>query len=416
MRRDLLVLALLVLAAGCGERQRLNPFDPGNPVTGGRPPGFEALADDGLVRLRWNPTPSPDLRGYELFRRIAGETTYVAISGLIPPSTTAFGDFGLRNGVDHFYRLYYVFDPGIGGLPAEDVATPGPLQPWVADFDRPAAVRLTADGRHIFGEDDSPLGPTDVAADAGLGVVWISDTGGQRVIVLTPSNGNHVTISGSVQSPGAIALDPLDGTAWVCDESQGAVVHFNSNGTVAAPFLLGPFADPLDIATDPADRSLWVCERTGDRVAHVSSSGATLGRIALGAPSRVAVDSATHAAWCTSFTSGRVYVISNVPALRDSFGGFQGPVGIAVDGRRGRIWVADGLANQVVALKRDGSEEFRVGGLAEAREIAIDLASGNAWVTFPGAGGVALISPAGELIRRTGGMKRPLGISLGGVR
>jgi DNA-binding beta-propeller fold protein YncE len=414
MRRDLPLLALLLLTAGCGERQRLNPFDPSNPVTGGRPPGFEALATDQVVTLKWLPTVSPGLRGYELFRRVAGETTFTQISGLLSPSLTATGDFGVQDGVDRTYRLYYVFAQGSGGLPAEDVATPGPLQPWIADFSG-GAFRMTADGRHILTEDNTALGPTAIVADVGGGVVWISDSFGGQVIVYTPSTGDHVLIT-AVETPSALAIDPLDGTAWVCDESLNEMLHFNPNGSVASPQVLGGLQQPEGVAIDPTDRSLWVAERFGNRVRHYSALGSPLGAATLGAPSRVAVDSATHGAWSTSFDNGKVYVMSNTFSIIDSVGGFQGPIGVAVDARRGLIWVADAFAGQVVALHRDKTEAFRIGGLPEVREIAIDLASGEAWVTVPGVSQVVRISPTGSLIRHTGGFGRPYGISLGSSR
>ncbi len=416
MRRALVVLTVLAgawAAAGCGQRLRSNPFDPGNPVTGGRPPGFIALAGDGLVTLRWNPTPSAGLRGYELFRKTATETTYTDISGLIAPDNTTRGDYQLQNGLDHAYRLFYVFDRGLGGLPAEDTATPGVLTPWVADFGVPGAVRLTADGRHVLSRQNL-VGPTDVAADRFRDIVWIADTDAGQLDILTPSTGRQIQVS-SMTSPGALALDPVDGSAWVCDGPSNAVDHFHTDGSIASPGQLQLISNPLDVGVDPGNSSVWVCERGGDRVRHYAATGMALGAVNVIAPSRVAVDSVTHAAWVTSFTNQKVYRISAVPALSDSFGPFAGPIGISVDARRRRVWVADAAAGVVVALHADGTEEFRVGGLGVPREIALDLASGEAWVTLVSTGEVARLSPSGTVIRRLGGLGAPYGITLGSV-
>jgi sugar lactone lactonase YvrE len=414
MRRDLPLLALLLLASGCGERQRLNPFDPSNPVTGGRPPGFEALATDQVVTLEWQPTVSSGLLGYHLFRQIAGDTAFTQISGLLPPTQTAAGDFGVRNGVAITYRLYYVFAQGGGGLPAEDVATPGPLVPWVADF-AGGAFRMTADGRHILTADNAAQGPTAIITDLAGGVVWISDSFGGRVIVYTPSTGEHVYIS-TVETPSAMALNPLDGTVWVCDESLNELLHFNPNGSPASPQVIPLLDQPEGVAIDPIDRSIWVSENFGNRLRHFSESGSPLGSGTFGAPSRVAVDSVTHGAWSTSFANGKVYVASKTFSIIDSIGGFQGPIGIAIDPRRGLVWVADAAAGQIVVLHRDKSEAFRVGGLPEVREISLDLASGEGWITVPGASQVVRISATGSVIRRTGGFSRPYGISVGTPR
>jgi len=425
MRCDLRVLSVgpiaaalaVVFACGCGERPRANPFDPSNPVTGGRPAGFVALAGNGQVELEWQPAVSAGLLGYQLYRKLAVDTTYVAITGTIPPTATRIGDFQLANGIEHDYRLYFVFDRGLGNLPAEDFATPGPLEPWVADFGRSAVARMTADGRHIESWQTFSAGgpgflsPIDVASDPGNGVVWVSTNSGP-LFVYTPGTAKSVSIT-TPASPGAIALDPADGTAWLCDDVDLAVYHFRSSGAVASPGKLVPFENPLDVAVDPGDRSVWVCERDGNRVTHFASDGSNRAYATLLAPSRVAVDSLTHEVWATSFTRGRVYRLTNTPALGDSFTFAVGPVGVAVDGRRGRIWVADASGGSVFALGRGGAVEFQVSALGAPREIQVDLRTGDAWVALLNPGRVARISATGQVLTMTGGFDQPAGLSIG---
>ena len=416
MRRRLRLLSLgaLLLLPGCGQRLRANPFDPHNTVTGGRPPGFVALAGDAKVTLEWSYLPSSGLLGYQLYRRAATDTAFAEIGALIPPTVTTSGDFGLLNGVDYTYRLYFVFGYGLGASPAEDIATPGPLAPWVADLGSAAATELTADGRHILGADPSYPGPTFIAVDTNLGQVWISDTEGGSLVLYTPSSGRHVTLYAGT-TPGSIALDPVDGSTWVCDTPTDAVYHFKSDGTPGSPGQLSLISNPLCAAVDPVDRSVWVCERDADHLRHYTSSGSPAGSVNLIAPSRVVVDSLTHAAWVSSFTRQEVYVVANTPAMRDSIGGFAGPIGIAVDPRRGRIWVADAAGDRVVALQRTSpiTQEFSVRLPGEPREIALDLATGNAWVTLATAGAVAVVTPDGAVLRRVAGFGQPEGIAIG---
>jgi DNA-binding beta-propeller fold protein YncE len=413
-----LALALAAaLACGCGQRPRANPFDPANPVTGGRPAGFVALAGNGQVELEWQPAVSAGLVGYQLFRKLVTDTTYAAITGTIPADASRIGDFQLANGIEHDYRLYYVFDRGLGNLPAEDFATPGPLEPWVADFGRSALARMTADGRHIeswqpFGTVSAGTGsPIDVASDPSNGLVWVSCSFGP-LVVYTPATGNRVNIT-RLSSPGALALDPVDGTAWVCDDVDQSLYHFSNSGAVASPGQLAPLENPLDVAVDPGDRSVWVCERDGNRVTRFAADGSGRAAATLLAPSRVAVDSLTHEVWATSFSRGRVYRLTNTPALSDSFTIAAGPVGVAVDGGRGRIWVADATGGSVFALHRNGSVEFQISGLATPREIQVDRASGEAWVTLLNPGRLARLSPTGKVLTVTGGFDQPAGLSIG---
>ena len=113
-----------IALASCAERDRGNPFDPANQVTGGRPTGFAALAREGRADLVWQTPGTPGLVGFQVWRRTADETTFHALSAVLQPSVTSLADRGLLDGLDHYYRLYFVFGSGLGSGPAEDVATP----------------------------------------------------------------------------------------------------------------------------------------------------------------------------------------------------------------------------------------------------------------------------------------------------
>ena len=69
------------------------------------------------MRLSWTEVASPTLVGYQVFRLAPGDTAYRALTGVLPPSQTSLGDFGLLNGADHRYRLYFVFEAGLGPRP-----------------------------------------------------------------------------------------------------------------------------------------------------------------------------------------------------------------------------------------------------------------------------------------------------------
>ncbi len=415
MRRFLaLLIALLALAgaAGCSKRTRINPFDPDNPTTGGRPAGFVALAGNSTVELRWSAASGNSVQGFQVFRQAGSESTFTPLSGLLLPSSTGLNDFGLSNGVDYRYRLYFVFSEGLGPRPAEDIATPGPQRPWVADGTRHSLIRVTADGRRVALEDSRFEGPTSVAADNGSGSVWVSDELGQQVLLYDPVSRDLLPFS-AVSSPTGLLVDPSNRTAWVCDQGLNALRHFDPSGGFGTPPQIIPINAPLDVARDAGSYALWVCERGDNRIGAYSQTGVFAGAVAVDAPSRLAVDSVTHHVWVTSFQRGQVVEISNALAAVDTIGGLSGPIGIAIDWRRGRIWVADAFGNQVVALRRDGTVEFRISGIPEAREIDVDLPTGEAWVTAPGNGSVYRLSSAGLILTHLGGLETPDGISLG---
>lgn len=409
MRGRLPLLTLLVAAlAGCSSRDHTNIFDPANPVTRGHPIGFVALAGNGLVQLSWQPVNAEGLIGFDLLRRVEGETDYTPIGGFLPPTASHFSDYGAINGRDHYYRIYYVFSGGRGGAPAEDVATPGPLRVWLGDLDG-RLLRVTPDGRHVATADAGYGSPGYVAANPRSGIVWISDAATGEVILYDPGTGSVTRFAGPTR-PGAIGVDAARRVAWVCDDVQGVVHHLSETSGAIAP-LLGPLEDPLDCAVDPTDGSVWVCDNHGDRVRRFAPDGSGLADLALSRPSRVAVDSLTREAWVTSLDQARAFRIGPDGVPRDTVV-LSGPVGIAVDARRGRVWVADARSGTVVAMERDGAEAFHIGGLPNVTEIAVDLRTGDAWTTRPNDGELVRIAADGSRVSRLAGLGFPYGLSV----
>jgi len=408
--RRLAPLLALALVAGCSSREHANPFDPQNPATNGRPSGFVALARSRIVELRWT---RPVLAGdfaYRLFRRAGGEADFHPIGPDLSGSLTTYLDLGLENAVLYEYRLYYVFSGATGGLPAEDHATPGPLRPWCADLSRRTLIGVTPDGHHMFSETGGFFGPTHLAVDPTSGAVWISDTFDGQVVIIDPLSGRRVNLRDPA-GPVAIALDPIDQSAWICDQGRNLVFHYTAGGLPGTPAQLAGMLTPIGVATDPVSGAVWVCARGSNQVQHFARDGAALGATALAAPSRVAVDSLTGDAWVTSLEGARLVRFSAAGAAQDTVP-LAGPIGVAVDPRRDRIWVADARAGQVVAVRRGGAIEFRVSGLVETREIAVDLATGEAWVTAPGIRALVRISPSGKVLERLAGFNDPYGIAL----
>src|SRR5437763_932079 len=104
----LLAACMLFQVPVAAPRAEPAAVEPSNPNTNGAPFGFEALAGDGLVRLKWQHVDSSTLVGYQIFRRSPLETTFHAITPVLNVGATSFLDFGLLNGQDYAYRLYFV--------------------------------------------------------------------------------------------------------------------------------------------------------------------------------------------------------------------------------------------------------------------------------------------------------------------
>ena len=411
MRRFLPLLAALGALAGCSSREHLNPLDPENPVTGGAPAGFTAVAGDGSVRLTWVTTRNASIVGYRVSRRLATETSFAPIADL-DANAESFFDFGLANDVQSDYRLQFVLADGALGRAAEDAATPGATRPWVADYAGRALIRLAPDGRRVAERIDAGFqAPYDLDVDPGTGRVWVCDPSSGRVLVVAPGAGNPVEIGG-LTHPVAVAVDRDTHVGWICDDQLGWLLGYDPAAPATPVAEVHNLGMPVAVAVDPVDGTVWECERSANRVGHVSATGTVLGGATVILPSRVAVDSVTRNVWVTSFTRHQVTELTAPGVAVDSIVGLGGPIGIAVDSRAGRIWVADTGADRVIVYDRSRTELFRVTGLTQAREIGVDPIRGQAWVTLPPAGQVALIGPGGALVRRLSGLVQPYDVAV----
>lgn len=404
--RAALLIAALALS-GCAARDRANPFDPSNQGTQGRPVGFTALARDGHVVLRWNVVENSDLAGYRIRRRVPGDTVERTIATLLDPGVSSYTDFGTLNGLDHSYRLSWVFRSGGESPSADDTATPGPAVAWVADGTYRRLARLTADGRHVDEDRTGFLSPTAVAVDTVTRDVWMAD--GARLWLLHPVTGVLVSIP-TGGTPGEIAVDPAEHGAWVCLETDGEARYHGADG--ALQHTIAGLGTPIGLALDPVDGTLWICERDSNRVSRHDPDTGRLGVTGVTKPSRVAVDAVTREAWVTSYADGKLHRLGRDGAITFTLAPLGGPVGVAVDAVRGRVWVADLDLDRVLVLERDGTPAFTVGGLAGPRAVAVDVETGEAWVACAASGEVVRIDAAGTVLRRLRAFGSATGIAL----
>ncbi len=413
MRRLTALLVVLALgASGCSKRERLNPLDVANPVTGGAPEGFNAIADFSTVRLSWTPRPDLAIDGYQLYRLAPGDSVYRALGPAQPPNASSYLDAGVFNDRDYGYELRYLIEGHPADTFARDTAEPGRIRGYVVDGNGGRLVQLSPDGRDVVGTRARLGVPFSLAVRQDFGPIWVSDDLNGKVWLVDPAAAEAQALPG-LNRPFTIALDPIDFGAWVCDRSgtSGSVHHFDANG-IALPGTIGGLLEPSGIATDPGNGALWVTERSGDRVRRYSRLGIPLGARPVPTPSRVAVDSLTGDAWITSATTGWVWRCSSAVVVLDSVQ-LASPVGIALDWRRRTAWVADAQAGQLVGIDMDTrAVRIRIGGLSQAYDVAVDLDRGEPWVVVRGIGGVLRYSATGTRLGRVTGLGDPWEIKL----
>ena len=412
-RRWFLGLAVVALvgAVGCSNRLRNNPFDPGNPETGGRPPGFTAIAGESRVLLSWNLVVSDHLAGYELFRQAPGDTGFVLVNPLVTPDQTSYLDSNLVDDSTYAYRLRFVLTDGSRGTSSDAFARPGPARIFVADAATGFITRVAPDGRARVFILPGLETPSFVGVEPVQGRVW-STSRDQGIVAVWTANGTLVTVNGSLGAPGRVAPIPSSNDAWICDERTGEVLRFNSGAgvTVSAE----GFALPSDVAV--AGTGAWVADRDGRRLVHITSA-ATIDfeESVPDKPWRLAYDFVNQDLWVSYTEAGAVECRNSAGALRFRIDNLARPFTISFDTARGVAWIAEAAGDEVIAFDRTGVK-LRTIPVIQPRGVAVDTRTGEVWVTSLGAGeGAGTLQHfafTGELLSQLGLFVRPSAVDL----
>ena len=68
--KNFLLLCISLLALNCSDRDRSNPLDPTNPVTGGAPIGLSIQSNRDTITIQWNAMAIDNLESYRIYRGI----------------------------------------------------------------------------------------------------------------------------------------------------------------------------------------------------------------------------------------------------------------------------------------------------------------------------------------------------------
>ncbi len=270
--RTILLLALLVLAGGCGAR-----------TPAARPP-------EPPVREVWpDPPAEPRIR-------------YVR-------TVTGPADAGIRR--SFFGRLV---DAVVGRSPEALVRPTGIAERggvlYVADPGAQAVFILDAPGQRVTKV--TRVGETRLVSPVAVapgpdGGVFVADSALKRVVLLGPTGKLVRTIVGSgLERPAAVAFDESGGRLYVADSAGHRIAAYGADGTPALAFgrrgtAAGEFNFPTHLALD-RDGALLVTDALNFRVQAFDRTGRVLFRFGrhgdgsgdLASPKGVASDSEGH--------------------------------------------------------------------------------------------------------------------------
>ena len=378
--RGLLLGAALLLIAACADRVRRNPLDAQarDPVNIASP--LEALAGDGMVRLRWDFTEFDDLRAVRIWREGGEGLTPVVFERA--PGDTGFVDTDVVNGTLYRYQLTLdVKDESEVAIAGEQLATPGQENGWVADAGSGLVWRLTPDGRRgLFARGRFPE-LVGLAVDEHTGAAWVGD-GRLNALHRIDTDGTLHRFGTRMTAGGAVALDAIARVGWVADAAAGAVYGFSLDAegdTLELAEVDATLSHPIAVAPSPKG-GVWIADVDDDRVLWFDEQGQRGGQWE-GLSGLVALDASDIIccqAWAIDDDGLRLLRLTpRAPARVVPFP--HGPAtAVDVSDDTGNAWVLG--EGGVVAYDSEGGILFQLQDLPGGVSLQADEAKGHLWV------------------------------------
>ena len=247
---------LLPINWSCSDRERLNPFDPHNPVTKGAPAGLTVTSHRKTVTLNWNPVEVNDLIGYNIYRTLGSGLS--ELYHLVPAPSETFTDLAVQYDSTYSYTVQTVTTFDSSTLSEPVVITPGPVNIWITDYYAMIVKRLTYDGAHVLGTLQL-ASPIAIVVDTVHNQAIVADYWDQRLFFLDMDLRIQSEISIDSR-PVDLAIDHASGRIFVLTQtSQGLIITYDFSGNLIETIPL-----PLSVSIgkalvyDQIEHSLWI--------------------------------------------------------------------------------------------------------------------------------------------------------------
>jgi hypothetical protein len=299
--KDFLLLCIALLVLACSDRERSNPLDPTNPVTGGAPTGLVIQSNRDTVTIQWNAMAVDDLESYRIYRGIGNNEPILFDE--VGARITKYKDTSVITDSVHQYTIQAVTAFSEGEHSQVQTIIPGLINFWVADISLYSGrlTRISYDGAHMLNYE------------------------------------NFLTLS-------AVAFNPQTHTAWIADIWAERLYELRTDMSVKREIHLS--SQPVDMAIDTTGERLFTLLMNENSVHQLSFDGYLHESILLPTTvsryCRLAYDDITSSLWISNYEESLVYryKLDNSGDSLITFTGVQDPRDIVPDPLEGGCWVA----------------------------------------------------------------------------
>ena len=254
MNRVILSFTLTLFLFSCSKRDRLNPLDVENPITGGKPTGLELVPIRDIVGISWNEININDLSAYIIYKSVnnAGLIEYATVSGF----TTEYSDSAVSYYQNYTYAVQAETDYMVSPLSDTVSVTVGPYSIYVADFDDNSVRILSWDGSYLI-KSKSVSSPRAIQYRKSDNRFIVADYYDKAVILLS-TDLNETEYIDIGDYPLDLDVNQLTNRIHVLTRN-GYIMKLDEEGEKIETLNAGmPFGWDAEISSDPISDGLWI--------------------------------------------------------------------------------------------------------------------------------------------------------------
>jgi hypothetical protein len=383
-----------VFLTSCGERERANPLDPLNESTNGSPPGFEVVALDGRVELRWSPLRLEGLTGYNIYRR-QGTNGMLQLLGTSPyPSGLGSAiDSLLLNGTTYYYKLVPLIETCGEGIPSPLLpATPGAHFAVAVDAMAGTVTKFSADLRASIWTAGGFYYPLAAGGDGHK--VWVTDLYGG--VICLAADSKVLWSNTQFILPLAVSVRS-DGTSAVADSRKGTVTVLSPQGEVETT-ISEALSAPTSVSFG-RDDEIWVADPGSGRVNKYSIDGNLLRSFTdCTEPRFLDAETTDGACWVVDVARNEVIKLSSDAQELLRVDSFLGPGALGADRRNGGCLVSDSATEEIVRISDGGQVVFRVGRVGRIASLYVSPDDGSVWLADEKGARILVMSAGGRIV------------------
>ncbi|MDQ7063123.1 MAG: hypothetical protein Q9P90_02630, partial [candidate division KSB1 bacterium] len=228
------------------------------------------------VVVRWDPFPFKDITAIRIYRKLAGEAGFTAVSD-VNADRTQYMETDAPYEQPRWYRLSVISDDY--ETPASEAVsiTPGPSFIWLVNAADGKVARTTHDGQHIIFTAGLFLNPIRIAVNPRTHQAWVSDFW-SRAVVQLDAKGEPTGLEIIQRDVIDIEIDTSDGSFWMLSRMPVALKHYTDDGTLL--WSLEPLQKPGAMTLDPIQNVLWLADNRARQLWEIDRNGQRQGGLA----------------------------------------------------------------------------------------------------------------------------------------